>query len=197
MGVFSLAVTYLTNPHFEVDTLEALLSSRFLSMDAGPEFTPTLARGVVRDSASTSGSPTSLALRTSLPRSPPQDRTGTGTSVADRFVYSATGVEATGSRTSFPGTSPRTRGAALPPLSSVQRSISAQAAGTGVGVASNSGPASGQGSLSSESRLSREDGRDREGGHSSLTRVRRESTGMGRGSVRFAFIHCCPRTISN
>ena len=179
MGVFSASVTYLKAPHFEIDTVEALLSSRFLSLDTGPEFTPTLARTSQRESIS--GSPGSLPMRTSLPRSPPGDRTdkdksalglalgaGTTTSVADRFVFPPSNHTAAGSRTSLPSTSPRSRNVPLPSAGAVQRSISAQAAG-----------ASSAGSIGSSSRHSREEGRE---SLPSIARVRRES--MGRGSVR-------------
>lgn len=185
MGVFSAAVTYLTSPHFELDTVEALLSSRFLSLDAGPDFTPTLARNSQRESMS--GSPGSLPMRTSLPHSPPGDRTdrdkigrgmglgaGTTSSIADRFVFPKD-APASGSRTSLPSTSPRARAAPLPPAGQVQRSVSAQQPQTGVGTGS-------AGSIGSSSRHSREEGRE---ALSSIARVRRESTGMGRGSVRF------------
>ncbi|KAL5532376.1 ATG13 [Sanghuangporus sanghuang] len=178
MGVFSVSVTYLKAPHFEIDTVEALLSSRFLSLDAGPEFTPTLARTSQRESIS--GSPGSLPMRTTLPHSPPGDRTdrdktglglalGTGTtsSIADRFVFPASNPVATGSPTSLPSTSPRSRTVPLPSAGPVQRSISAQAA---AGAAS-------AGSIGSSSRHSREEGRE---SLPSLARVRRES--MGRGS---------------
>ncbi|KAG1727396.1 hypothetical protein EDB19DRAFT_1929858 [Suillus lakei] len=62
------------------DELESLLSSRFLSLDEGPEFTPTLAKNQQRDSLT--GLPGSLPLRASLPKSPPS-------SIADRFVLPA------------------------------------------------------------------------------------------------------------
>ncbi|KAH8110916.1 autophagy-related protein 13-domain-containing protein [Phellopilus nigrolimitatus] len=197
MGVFALAVTYLAAPHFELDTVEALLSSRFLSLDAGPDFTPTLARNAQRESVS--GSPGSLPVRTSLPRSPPQSVPGnrghghgaTGldpgaglglnlgagtpavTSVADRFVLPVGGSHtSSGSRASLPSTSPRARTTALPGPMQVQRSTSAQQP-----PAAGSGSA---GSIGSSSRLSREEGR--EGVSSIASRVRRESLGMGRGS---------------
>ncbi|KAL5521052.1 hypothetical protein ACEPAG_8974 [Sanghuangporus baumii] len=178
MGVFSVSVTYLKAPHFEIDTVEALLSSRFLSLDAGPGFTPTLARTSQRESIS--GSPGSLPMRTSLPHSPPGDRTdrdktglglalGTGTTsgIADRFVFPASNPAATGSRTSLPSTSPRSRNVPLPSAGLVQRSISAQAAAA----------AASAGSIGSSSRHSREEDRE---SLPSLARVRRES--MGRGS---------------
>lgn len=172
MGIFSLTVTYLTSPHFEIDTVEALLSSRYFSLDTGPEFTPTLARNVQRESIT--GSPGSVSMRTSLPRSPPRDRTGlalgTGapSSIADRFVIPGNAV-ASSSRTSLPGTSPRSRNVPSPAGGLVQRSISGQGTIT-------SGSA---GSVSSSSRMSREDGRE---ALSSIARVRKESMGTGRGS---------------
>jgi len=92
MGTLSLRATYLTQPHFRLDDLESLLSSRFLSLDEGPEFTPTLIKNQPRDSLSTSP-PGSLPLRTALPRSPPS-------AIADRFVLPPTNS----ARTNFPST---------------------------------------------------------------------------------------------
>jgi autophagy-related protein 13 len=92
MGTLSLRATYLTQPHFRLDDLESLLSSRFLSLDEGPEFTPTLIKNQQRDSLSTSP-PGSLPLRTALPRSPPS-------AIADRFVLPPTN----NARTNFPST---------------------------------------------------------------------------------------------
>ena len=93
MGTLSLSVTYLTTPNFQLDELESLLSSRFLSLDTGPEFTPTLVKNQQRDSLT--GSRGSLPSRMSLPQksSPPS-------SVADRFVLP--------SRVASLGLSPRT-----------------------------------------------------------------------------------------
>ena len=92
MGTLSLKATYLTQPHFRLDDLESLLSSRFLSLDEGPEFTPTLIKNQQRDSLTTSP-PGSLPLRTALPRSPPS-------AIADRFVLPSTN----NARTNFPST---------------------------------------------------------------------------------------------
>ncbi|KAI0266400.1 autophagy-related protein 13-domain-containing protein [Gloeopeniophorella convolvens] len=78
-GNIALSVRYLTNPHFQLDELESLLSSRFFSLDEGADFTPTLAKNQQRDSLSSS--PGSLPLRTSLPASPPS-----ATSLADRMA---------------------------------------------------------------------------------------------------------------
>jgi len=75
MGTLSLTAKYLTSPNFQLDELESLLSSRFLSLDEGPDFTPTLVKNQQRDSMS--GLPSSL--RTSLPKSPPS-------SIAGQFV---------------------------------------------------------------------------------------------------------------
>ncbi|KAF9787845.1 autophagy-related protein 13-domain-containing protein [Thelephora terrestris] len=91
MGTLSLTATYLTQPHFRLDDLESLLSSRFLSLDEGPEFTPTLTKKQQRE-LSTSP-PASLPLRTALPRSPPS-------TIADRFVLPSTN----NARTNFPST---------------------------------------------------------------------------------------------
>ena len=41
-GALTFSVTYLTNPCFEIDELESVLSSRFTSYDVGGEFVPTL-----------------------------------------------------------------------------------------------------------------------------------------------------------
>jgi autophagy-related protein 13 len=92
MGTLSLRATYLNQPHFRVDDLESLLSSRFLSLDEGPEFTPTLIKNQQRDSLTTSP-PGSLPLRTALPRSPPP-------AIADRFVLPPTNS----ARNNFPST---------------------------------------------------------------------------------------------
>ncbi|KAG6371055.1 autophagy-related protein 13-domain-containing protein [Boletus reticuloceps] len=75
MGTLSLTAKYLTSPNFQLDELESLLSSRFLSLDEGPDFTPTLVKNQQRDSMP--GLPGSL--RTSLPKSPPS-------SIAGQFV---------------------------------------------------------------------------------------------------------------
>ena len=91
MGTLSLRATYLTQSHFRIDDLESLLSSRFLSLDEGPEFTPTLIKNQQRE-VSTSP-PGSLPLRTALPRSPPS-------TVADRFVLPPTN----NIRSNFPST---------------------------------------------------------------------------------------------
>ncbi|KAL0567159.1 autophagy protein 13 [Marasmius crinis-equi] len=75
MGSLTLTSTYLTTPNFKVDELESLLSSNFMSLDVGPEFTPTLVKNQQRDSllSTHEGSPGSLPMRISLPLSPPRE----------------------------------------------------------------------------------------------------------------------------
>lgn len=106
-----------------------MLSSRFLSLDEGSEFIPTLVRHQQRESLS--GSPGSLPARTSLPRSPPSS------SVADRFII----APAMSSRTpSFPtvgGGSPRMQPMALPSVQ-YQSNTSAGAAGSVSGMSDGS-----------------------------------------------------------
>ncbi|KAL1730356.1 autophagy-related protein 13-domain-containing protein [Schizophyllum commune] len=71
-GLFSLSATYLTTPEFSLESLESLLSSRFLS--EGPDFVPTLRKNQQRDSVV--GSSGSLGLgstRAPPTRSPPRD----------------------------------------------------------------------------------------------------------------------------
>ncbi|KAF8273506.1 autophagy-related protein 13-domain-containing protein [Lactarius quietus] len=92
-GSITISVRYLTNPHFQLDELESLLSSRFFSLDEGADFTPTL-------------SPGSLPLRTSLPASPPST-----TSLADRIARQPSQTHSR--TTSFPTLSASTR---HPPL---------------------------------------------------------------------------------
>lgn len=105
-GSITLSVRYLTNPHFHLDELESLLSSRFFSLDEGADFTPTLVKNQQRESLSSS--PGSLPLRTSLPASPPSS-----TSLADRLARQAVQPSQMHSRTtSFPLSSISTR----PPL---------------------------------------------------------------------------------
>jgi autophagy-related protein 13 len=95
-GNITLSVRYLTNPHFQLDELESLLSSRFFSLDEGADFTPTLVKNQQRDSLSSS--PGSLPLRISLPASPPSSA-----SLADRMARQAVQPSQTHSRTtSFP-----------------------------------------------------------------------------------------------
>ncbi|TFY62297.1 hypothetical protein EVJ58_g3954 [Rhodofomes roseus] len=172
-GSLSLSVTYLTAPHFELDALESLLSSRFLS-DEGPDFTPTLAKNQQRDSLSTS--PGSLPMRTSLPRSPPS------ASLADRFVVAPPISSRT---TSFPtvgGSSPRMQSVALPSGSPRMQNVALPSvrrlSNAGMGTA---GSASG---LSDESsRQGAGSIRDDGPGVSALgVRYRVESFGGGRGT---------------
>ncbi|KAI0653885.1 autophagy-related protein 13-domain-containing protein [Cubamyces menziesii] len=161
MGELQVSATYLTHPTFQLDTRESLLSSRFLS--EGPDFTPTLVKNQQRDSLS--GSPGSLPLRTSLPRSPPR-------SIADRFVL----PPATHTRTtSFssqqgvkgsPSGSPRLGNIPLP----VTRNLSGAGMGTS-GVSDSSSSRQGAASLGSREEVS-----------ALAARVRRESL-QGRSSL--------------
>ncbi|KAI8970887.1 autophagy-related protein 13-domain-containing protein [Trametes punicea] len=161
MGELGVSATYLTNPNFQLDTLESLLSSRFLS--EGPDFTPTLAKNQQRDSLS--GSPGSLPLRTSLPRSPPR-------TIADRFVIPpgshtrTTSFSSTQAARGSPGGSPRLGNIPLP----VTRNLSGAGMGTS-GVSDSSSSRQGAASLGSREEVS-----------ALAARVRRESM-QGRSSL--------------
>lgn len=162
MGELGVSATYLLHPNFQLDTKESLLSSRFLS--EGPDFTPTLVKNQQRDSIS--GSPGSLALRTSLPRSPPR-------SVAERFVIPppthtrTTSFSSTQGIRGSPSGSPRLGNIALP----VTRNLSGAGMGTS-GVSDSSSSRQGAASLGSREDVS-----------ALAARVRRESL-HGRSSVR-------------
>ncbi|TFK80497.1 hypothetical protein K466DRAFT_503784 [Polyporus arcularius HHB13444] len=147
-GDLSMAVTYLTSPNFQLDDLESLLSSRFLSLEEGPDFTPTLVKNQQRDSIS--GSPGSLPLRTSLPRSPPR-------SIVDRFVIPPPSASHTrsGSFSSTqaargsPNPSPRLGNIPLP----VSRNLSGAGMGTS-GVSDSSSSRQGAASIGSREEIS-------------------------------------------
>ena len=98
LGIFTLSTTYLDNPTFQLDELESLLSSRFISLDR-EEFVPTLEKNRQRDSISGSSLPSSTSgPKLGYSRSPPMQiarATSTGgvilpgvdsISVAERFV---------------------------------------------------------------------------------------------------------------
>jgi len=163
MGTLSLRATYLTQPHFRLDDLESLLSSRFLSLDDGPDFTPTLIKNQQRDSLSTSP-PASLPLRTALPRSPPS-------AIADRFVLPSTN----NARTNFPSTggvgalsiSPGKGGLAQSP-SLRPRTISGLDSGAASGVSETSSSRRSISSVKEDPQLA--------------SRLRRESLGSSPGS---------------
>lgn len=70
LGVFALSVTYFDAPNFQLDDLESLLSSKFISLDR-EEFVPTLEKNRQRDSISGSSLPHS-GIRSALSRSPPR-----------------------------------------------------------------------------------------------------------------------------
>ncbi|KAF9531461.1 autophagy-related protein 13-domain-containing protein [Crepidotus variabilis] len=71
LGIFTLSATYLNTPNFQLDELESLLSSRFISLDK-EEFVPTLEKHRQRDSISGSSLPSSSGIRSVLSRSPPR-----------------------------------------------------------------------------------------------------------------------------
>ncbi|KAI0646348.1 autophagy-related protein 13-domain-containing protein [Trametes meyenii] len=123
MGEVGVSATYLVQPIFQLDTLESLMSSRFLS-DEGQDFTPTLVKNQQRDSIS--GSPASLPLRTSLPRSPPR-------SVADRFVIPPASHTRT---TSFSSTTQPVRGSpsGSPRLCNIPLPVTRNLSGAGMGT---------------------------------------------------------------
>ncbi|KAH7915511.1 autophagy-related protein 13-domain-containing protein [Hygrophoropsis aurantiaca] len=155
MGNLRLSAKYLSCPNFQLDELESLLSSRFLSLDEGPEFTPTLVKNQQRDSLS--GLPGSVPLRTSLPKSP---------SIADRFV-----LPSSHSRTNSMPSSPRQ--SALP-MSRV--SVGGMAGGGSTSALSVSSSRQG-----SSSTWSREEGPPLSG---IAARIRRESMqGASRSSA--------------
>ena len=160
-GSLALSVTYLTSPDFKVFDRESLLSSRFLSQDEGPEFTPTLLKNQQKDSLASS--PGSLPMRTSLPRSPPS-------SVADRFVIPPAVHQRTNS---LSGASPRPQTVALPMAKVASTS---GAGGTPGSISAISDTSSRQAAASTGSR--------EDLGPSALAaRLRRESLGANR-SVR-------------
>ncbi|KAG1867761.1 autophagy-related protein 13-domain-containing protein [Suillus subluteus] len=68
-GTLSLAITYLSSPNFQLDDLESHLSSWFLSLDEGPEFTHTFPNN--RQHHFLTGLLGSPPLRTSLSKSLP------------------------------------------------------------------------------------------------------------------------------
>ena len=141
-GSFSVSVRYLTEPYFNIDTRESLLSSHLLSQawDGANAFTPTIANARSRERESLSGVASgmgSLPARMSVPRSPPRQiasaNTGGGigaftgpsnigaggstsgrdASLADRFVLPLGNASRT-SLSSNPNTSPLARMTPLP-----------------------------------------------------------------------------------
>ncbi|KAH9919968.1 autophagy-related protein 13-domain-containing protein [Epithele typhae] len=125
-GEFSVTARYLTAPDFQLDTAESLLSADFLSLEEGPEFTPTLVRNQQRESLS--GSPGSLPLRTSLPRSPPR-------SVAERFVIPPPTTTHHARTSSFSSSqAPRVSPNGSPRLGNIPLPISRNLSGAGMGT---------------------------------------------------------------
>ncbi|KAI6040787.1 autophagy-related protein 13-domain-containing protein [Pisolithus marmoratus] len=159
MGMLSLSAKYLTSPNFQLDELESLLSSRFLSLDEASDFTPTLAKNQARDSMSGLAGP-STSLRTSLPKSPPS-------SIAGQFILPPQGHPGTHVRTQSLNSAP---GSQSPKMGHVALPISRTTTGTTAGAGSSS-------ALSFAS--SRQEGSGtwpkEEYALPSLTRIRRES----------------------
>lgn len=165
MGTLSLTAKYLISPNFQLDELESLLSSRFLSLDEASDFTPTLAKHQARDSMSALAGP-SGSLRTSLPKSPPS-------SIAGQFILPSPSHPGTHIRTnSMPGThSPRAGNVTLP----ISRTTTGAAGGAGStsALSITSSRHDGSGTWSRE-----------ESALPSIARLRRESTSTtGRSSL--------------
>ncbi|OBZ77362.1 Autophagy-related protein 13 [Grifola frondosa] len=161
-GCFAFSATYLTSPNFQLESLESVLSSRFLSLDEGPDFTPTLVKNQQRDSIS--GSPGSLPVRTSLPRLPPR-------SIADRFVLPPAVHTRTTSLPGLGGSSPRGMQPVALPGARRPSNAGIGTAGSTSGMSDGSSSRQGAGSTSS-----------RDDAVSTLAaRLRRESMGAGRG----------------
>ncbi|KIK78786.1 hypothetical protein PAXRUDRAFT_834443 [Paxillus rubicundulus Ve08.2h10] len=162
MGALSLTSKYLTSPNFQLDELESLLSSRFLSLDEGPDFTPTLAKNQQRNSIS--GLPGSIPLRTSLPKSPPS-------SIAGQFVLPPTHSHTLSS----PGSqSPRS---ATLPMSRTSTNMAAGGSTSALSVTSSRQEGS--------TTWFKEDGIPLPG---AMARIRRESTSTtGRSSMDLPF----------
>ncbi|KZV74178.1 hypothetical protein PENSPDRAFT_749484 [Peniophora sp. CONT] len=108
-GSLSLTIRHLEHPHgFGIDERESLLSSRLLSLDADNDFTPTLVKHAnatshTRDSLSSE--PSTAALKTSLPASPPQAVGGRHARTTSFPVQGGVGVSASPGRPSVSGSS--------------------------------------------------------------------------------------------
>lgn len=161
-GALKLSVTYLTTPHFDLVERESLLSSQFFH--EGVDFTPTLVRHSQRESISSS--PGRLAQQTALPSSHQS-------SVADQFILPPPISSRTASFPITGGGSPRMQTMALPSV----RRLSNAGMGLG-GAGSLSGLSEGSSRQGGASIVSRDEGPS----VSALAaRLRRESTGAGRG----------------
>jgi hypothetical protein len=169
MGTLTVLTRYLTSVNFQLDELESLLSSRFLSLDEGPEFTPTLSKNQQRDSFNITGSPGSLPMHIALPISPPDPGPA---SVAGRFVLPLGHSRAI----SLPGSLPSTRD----PPPSMSRNISSGGPDSTSGISLSS-----LGRQDNNSPLPKDDGKYA----SALPpRLRKESSGTGRGAVGPFFV---------
>ncbi|KAF6743482.1 autophagy-related protein 13-domain-containing protein [Ephemerocybe angulata] len=97
LGTLALTVRYLSTPEFQLEELESVLSSRFISqdLDAGEGFVPTLTKNHQRDSSIASLSSTTNTNTNT--RSPPKNiiarsvstGPGDGVNVAERFILPA------------------------------------------------------------------------------------------------------------
>ena len=98
LGSFTLSAQYLTTPHFQLDELESLLSSRFFSLEEGTEFMPTLVKNQQRDSISSSPGRASAPSANSYSHTHTRTTSLSGTSPGARNIplqmsHQATGVE--------------------------------------------------------------------------------------------------------
>ncbi|KAF8652150.1 hypothetical protein AX16_004536 [Volvariella volvacea WC 439] len=124
LGTLSLTGAYLTDPNFQLDELESLLSDRFLTLDEGLDFVPTLMKN---QSLRSSGVPTGTSpgtrsgagpgvLSTSPRQFPPSAQRSKSKSppesIADRFILRSR----TSSIVSNPSPGPAPK-AQLPPIS--------------------------------------------------------------------------------
>ncbi|TFK23887.1 hypothetical protein FA15DRAFT_705075 [Coprinopsis marcescibilis] len=84
LGSLTLSARYLEAPNFQLEELESVLSSKFISqdLDGGGDFVPTLTKNHQRDSSIGSSNSNSNSV---MQRSPPK-RADEGTSIADRFI---------------------------------------------------------------------------------------------------------------
>lgn len=167
MGTLSLTTRYLSTPDFRLEEREALLSDRFQSLDEGADFVPTLAKNQQRESLS--GSPGSLPIRTSLPKSPPS----MASALADRFVSSPGPVHSR--TTSLPQQASSHSPKQSSPLGINRAPTSGATAGSGSAISAGSSSRH-----DTSSNWSKDEGRPLSG---IAARMRKESTGAGRGAV--------------
>lgn len=170
MGTLSLTARYLSSPDFRLEEREALLSDRFQSLDEGADFVPTLAKNQQRESLS--GSPGSLPIRTSLPKSLSKSPPSMASALAERFVSSPGRIH---SRTiSLPQASSHSPKHSSP-LGVNRTPTSGATPGSGSAISTGSSPRH-----DTSSNWSKDEGRPLSG---AAARMRKESTGAGRGAV--------------